>query len=187
MDEHTNRVWTYDDLASLPDDHHYEILDGELFVSPSPTMAHQLALKRLVLAFAELERRKIASIWFAPLDVIMSPTRVVEPDLLVVLRERRSIIKHRGVEGAPDLVLEVLSPSTTKHDRTRKRQFYARNGVREYWIVDPDAGSIEVLELIEDGLSYRQAGWYGPGDRARSATLDFACAIDDIFAPDDDA
>ena len=181
-----SRVWTYDDLATLPDDgRRYEILDGELFVSPSPSRWHQELLKRLFRAFVELEDRGLAKVYFAPLDVILSPTRVVEPDLVVVGKQRREILKERGVEGPPDLVIEVLSPSTTKHDRTRKRRFYARNGIREYWIADPDAEAIEVLELIEQGLSYRQAGWYGPGDRVRAVTFDLELAVDDIYRKDD--
>jgi Uma2 family endonuclease len=187
MEEHSDKIWTYDDLASLPDDgKRYEILDGVLFVSPSPRLRHQDVLKRLFVAFLALEQRKVAKVYFAPLDVILSPTKVVVPDLLVVRNERRSIFAERGVEGAPDLVIEVLSPSTAKHDRTRKRRFYAKNGVREYWIVDVVANSIEVLELIDGGLSYREHGWYGPGDTAKSAFIDLEVSVDALFAPDDD-
>ena len=92
----------------------------------------------------------------------------------------------RGIEAAPDLVIEVISPSNAKHDRARKRRCYARHGVREYWLVDPEAGTIDVLELVEGGLTYRSAGWYGPGDRARSATLDLEIAIDELFAQDEE-
>ena len=182
----TKKVWTYDDLQSLPDDgNRYEIIDGELVVSPSPAFWHQEVLKRLFLAFQRgLEEAGIARVYFAPLDVILSPTRVVVPDLLVVREERRGIFEKRGAVAAPDLVIEVLSPSNTRHDRVTKRRFYARNGIREYWIVDPEAETIEVLQLIEGGLSYRQAGWYGPGDLARSATFDLEVEVDGVFRKD---
>jgi Uma2 family endonuclease len=93
-------------------------------------------------------------------------------------------LKEHGVMGAPDLVIEVLSPTTQKHDRQRKRRLYARTGVREYWIVDPQSDTIEVLDLIDGGLSYREVGWYGLGDRARSATFEVELDVAQIFQRD---
>lgn len=181
MDEHGTKVWTYDDLASLPDDQRYEIIDGELYVSPAPTRRHQLVAKRLMMAFLELEKQRIATVWFAPLDLILSPTRVVQPDLMVVRWGRQSIVAEHGIVGPPDIVVEVLSPSTTKHDRTTKRRFYARNRIPEYWLVDPEAESVELLRLLDDGLSYRQAGWFGAGDRIR--IFDLELDVGPLFAP----
>lgn len=185
-----DKVWTYDDLVAMgePEDgKRYEILDGELFVSPSPSLWHQEVLKRLFRVLdRELEQRGIAKVYFAPLDVILSPTRVVEPDLLVVRKERFEILARHGVVGAPDLVVEVLSPSNTHHDRVRKRRFYARNGVREYWIADPDAKTIEVLSLVDGGLSYRAAGWYATGDRVRAETFELEFELDPIFIEGDE-
>ena len=182
----TKKTWTYEDLQSLPaDGNRYEIIDGDLVVSPSPAFWHQEVLKRIFLVLQRaLEETGVARVYFAPLDVILSPTRVVVPDLLVVREERRSILEAHGAVAAPDLIVEVLSPSNIRHDRVTKRRFYARNGVREYWIVDPDAETIEVLELIEGGLSFRPAGWYGPGDRARSATFDLELDVDGVFRKD---
>jgi Uma2 family endonuclease len=158
MDKHAGKVWTYDDLASLPDDgQRYEILDGELF----------------------------ASVWFAPFDVVLSPTRVVVPDLVAVRASRRSIITKRAIEAAPDLVLEVLSPSNRKHDLTRKRRFYARSRIPEYWLIDPEAESVEVLVLDDGALSYRQHQWAGPGERAKSAQFDLEIDVDSLFRDDD--
>jgi Uma2 family endonuclease len=174
--ETPKKVWTYEDLEQLPDDStRYEIIDGELFV------VHQSVLGRLHVAFqAQLDVPKLANVFLAPLDVIMSRTRVVQPDLVVISAERRGIIKRR-IEGVPDLLVEILSESNTKHDRVTKRRLYARCGVREYWMVDTDAQTVEVLELVEGGLSYRQHGWYGPGDRARAAMFPVEVAVDELF------
>src|SRR5215475_6099076 len=112
-----DKVWTYDDLVAMgePDDgKRYEILDGELFVSPSPSLWHQEVLKRLFRVLdRELEATNLAIVYFAPLDVILSPTKVVEPDIVVVRWERRAILERHGATAAPDLVVEVVSPSNT--------------------------------------------------------------------------
>lgn len=192
------KMWTYDDLAAFPEDgKRYEILDGELYVdgqpfdgprdevvvSPSPARRHQQIAKRLFVAlYRALEETGRAELFFAPLDVIISPSRVVVPDLLVIARSRRRILQERGALGAPDLVIEILSPATTKHDRTRKRRFYAHAGVREYWIADPQASTIEVLHLPRGAHAYREIGWYGPGDRLRGKRFPVEIEIDAIFA-----
>ena len=191
METHT-KIWTYADLEAMDGDgKRYEILDGELFEMSAPTARHQRLVGKLYLWFcAQLEETKIARVYMSPLDVIMSPSRVVQPDVIVIRKERLSIVKER-IEGAPDLVVEILSPSNTKHDRVTKRRFYARNGIREYWIVDPEAQSIEVLELIPDGLTYRAHGFYDTGDhdefpsKARGATLPIEIVIDALFREDD--
>jgi Uma2 family endonuclease len=190
MDEQKpGKIWTYDDLVAMgeyEDGRKYEIFDGELVVSPAPNWWHQEVLKRLFRAFDNLERNKLAKVMFAPLDVVLSRTKVVQPDLLVIRWERRSILERHGATAAPDLVVEVVSPSNTRHDRVRKRRFYARNKVPEYWIVEPEDKTIEVLALVDDGLSYRQVGWYGPGDLAKSHTIPVELAIDPLFAADED-
>jgi Uma2 family endonuclease len=180
------KVWTYDELPDPTDGSRWEIFDGELVVSPAPSIWHQEILKRMYEAFRHLELAKIAKVFFAPLDVVLSPTRVVQPDLLVVRWERRRAFTPRALEEHPDLTVEVLSPSNTAHDRVRKRRFYARNSVPEYWIVDPQDKTVEVLELIDGGLSYRQAGWYASGETARSLQFDVAIEIDTVFADWDD-
>ena len=87
--------------------------------------------------------------YIAPFDVVLSDTDVVQPDILFVSNERMGIVTEDNIQGAPDLVIEILSPSTAERDRTFKRSLYARHGVREYWLVDPDARSVEVLVLGE--------------------------------------
>jgi Uma2 family endonuclease len=140
-------TWAYPDLAALPDDRtRYEIIDGELFEMPSPTSAHALAIAALIrLLFPIIDR--LGGRWLtAPLDVFFMGADPVQPDLLVLLPDSRARLVRRGIEGPPDLLIEVLSPSNRAHDQVRKRQLYARGGVREYWIVDPEQRVIEVID-----------------------------------------
>lgn len=191
MDEHSPRkVWTYDDLAALDrtdDGRKYELFDGELVVSPSPSFNHQEVAKRLFRALlVQVEDRGLGSVHFAPLDVILSKKRVVQPDLLVIGAAQREIIAPHGLVGAPHLVIEVVSPGNATHDRTRKRRFYARAGMREYWIVDPALQEVEVLGLVPGGLTYRQVGWFGPGDIIASPTFDVQIPVNAVFGIPDE-
>jgi len=120
-------------------------------VTPSPNLDHQRILRKIGLALANyLEANPIGEIFYAPMDVILSDFDVLEPDLLVVLNEHRDILKT-WVEGAPDLVIEILSPTTSKRDRGVKLKAYARHGVTEYWIVDPAQRAIEVYRMDREG------------------------------------
>jgi Uma2 family endonuclease len=167
----------------LPDDgNRYEVVDGALVATPAPTTTHQTVSKRIqVELILQLERHDIALVHNAPIDVIFSETRSVQPDLVVVRMARRNIVTERGIEGAPDLVVEILSPSTEKTDREVKAKLYASEGVPEYWIADPEAHVIEVHVLGEDG--YACAGHYGPGSRVISGLFDVDLEVDAIFAP----
>lgn len=181
-----DKVWTYDDLLAMPeptDGKRYEILDGVLVVSPAPATKHQRVLGNLhVMLRRCLHDTRIGEVFMAPFDVVLSKTRVAEPDLLVIAAQRRDILERRGVFGAPDLVIEILSPSNTKHDLVTKRRMYARSAIREYWIVDPEAEAVEVLALIDSGISYRQAGYYANGEVLASTVFDLALSVDEIFA-----
>ena len=137
---------TVENYRQLPEDgKRYEILEGELAVTPAPGTVHQRVVGRLYSALAEFVRnRQIGELFLAPLDVILSVHTVVQPDLLFVSKERQSVIRADGIYGAPDLVVEVLSPSTAERDRGVKRRLYLRYGVREVWLVDPEARTLEV-------------------------------------------
>jgi Uma2 family endonuclease len=176
----TTRIWTYDDLARLPDNgKRYEILDGDLVVSPSPSREHQRALKWLFLVFQrQLERANVAEVFLAPFDAILSAQRVLVPDLMVVRLERISIVRERGIEGAPDLVLEVMS-SRASLDRVRKFDLYAKAGIPEYWIVDPIGETIEVYFLVEG--DYQLAGYYGHDEIALSVVFQADVPLLEIF------
>ena len=142
-------VLTYQDYAALPNDgKRYEILDGELNVSPAPGRRHQSALLRLVVALhAHVTTHGLGEVYVAPFDVILAETTIVQPDIIFVADDRLTIFSERGAEGAPTLVIEVLSPSTTRTDRTTKLQLYARYAVPYFWIVDPERHVIEVYRL----------------------------------------
>jgi Uma2 family endonuclease len=179
----TTRVWSYPDLAAIPDDRNrYEIIDGELIVSPSPRVTHQLVSGNLyALLRQRLRDTGRATVLSAPCDVVLGERRVVIPDLLAVRTERAGIISGRAIEAAPDLVVEVLSPGTAKIDRGRKQALYGEVGVAEYWIVDPAAETLDVLTPDAAGVMQLR-GTYGVGDTAHSPTFGFDFAVADVFA-----
>ena len=131
--------YTYADYAATPDDERWELIDGELYrMAAGASTKHQLVTLELAALLREnVRRRTLGWIFIAPYDVILSDTNTVEPDILFVSAARRSIITERACEGAPDLVVEVLSPSNSRRDLEVKRELYARFGVPEYLIVDP--------------------------------------------------
>jgi len=175
-------IWTYSDYRGLPDDgNRYEIIDGDLHVTPAPTTTHQTVSKRIQLALMlQVEEPGQGIVFNAPIDVIFSETQAVQPDLLVVRSERRAIISERGIEGAPDLVVEILSPSTETRDRTQKSKLYASHGVAEYWLVDCSAHAVEVLALAPEG--YVRHRRYGPGERVESEVFEVGIELDAVFA-----
>jgi len=148
-------VMTYTDYAALPDDgRRYELHDGEIEVTPAPSTKHQTVVKNLLfLLEGYLREHRIGTLLQAPVDLILSETTVLQPDLLVVLRGRESLITDRGIEGPPDLVVEVLSPGTASRDRKSKFQLYARHGVSHYWIVDPNARRLEAYGIMSTGYA----------------------------------
>jgi Uma2 family endonuclease len=150
-------VLTYEDYVLLPNDcNRYEILEGELTVTPAPSTKHQTAsVNLLVLLSHYVKERDLGKLFHAPIDLILESTSVLQPDLLFVSKARQHIITERAIEGAPDLVVEILSPTTSRTDRVTKAQIYARHAVPAYWIVDPDQEAIEIYLLEADG--YRLA------------------------------
>lgn len=147
---------TYDDLmAMFPEDDgvRREIIGGELFEMTSPLVQHQRLVARLTLSLgAHLETHpEQGEVFVAPLDVVLTPHDVVEPDLLIVLADQRDIVTKMHIQGTPGIVIEVLSPSTRQRDQTVKKQLFDRQGVREYWLVDPDRNSAAVHRRGHDG------------------------------------
>jgi Uma2 family endonuclease len=174
--------FTYVDYVNTPEDKRYELLDGDLVMTPAPGEIHQrvsiLLGWRLVQFVTE---NHLGRVYVAPFDVVLSDTDVVQPDLLFVSNERAHVITPANVQGAPDLVVEILSPSTAERDLTFKRRLYGRHGVSEYWIVDTTARSVTVLLLRKAG--FEVVGEYGAGETLTSPTLrGFALRIDDLFS-----
>ncbi len=145
---------TYEELSRIPSDgKRYELFEGEAYVTPSPNLHHQRILRRLSRAFEDAIRDG-SEVFFAPMDVVLAEATAVQPDLVLVLENNASILKD-VVRGVPDLVVEVLSPSTAQVDRGLKMETYARYGVGEYWIVDIDSASIEIYRLDRGAEAYR--------------------------------
>jgi Uma2 family endonuclease len=144
--------YTYEDLLAFPegDGKRYEIIDGDLLVTPAPLSKHQLVLGNLYWWLRSyLEKNPIGKALFAPADVVLSEANVVEPDLLFLSNARQDRLTRKNIQGAPDLVVEVLSESTRRTDELRKRKLYESADILEYWIVDPELETVKV---------YRKAG-----------------------------
>jgi len=176
------RPLTYDDLVQMPaDGNRYEIIDGELFVTAAPMKKHQKLSYRLTrLVGGHVDAGRLGEGYFAPVDVRLATNGIVQPDLLFIRRERLHIYLPSGlVEGPPDLVVEILSPTTRSVDLTRKAALYAREGVPEYWIADPDAATLTVYALRNGTYEPFPAD---PGT-ARSLVLpDLVLDLDALFA-----
>lgn len=167
----TTRRVSYADMERWPDDgRRYELYDGEVFELPSPFPVHQIVLGRLYLAASGYVRTHGGIVLFAPLDIVLTDYDVVQPDLLLFTAARAHLVNPRKVtREAPDLAIEILSDGTASSDRGRKRALLARHGVREYWLVDPDAVAIEVFSLSGEQLV--STGVYRDGQDVRSPLL----------------
>jgi Uma2 family endonuclease len=146
---------TYDDFVLFPDDgNRHELIDGEHYVTPSPNLKHQKVLGNLHLLIGTwLEQQPIGQIYCAPFDVVFSTFDVVEPDLLYMSNERaETVLTEANVQGAPELVIEIGSPSTRQRDETIKRRLYDRSGVSEYWVVDPEIDVVRVYRRAAAGF-----------------------------------
>ena len=162
---------TYEDYLMTPDDERWELLKGALTRRPTPNTAHQRTLGNLAVAlFNFVDDKGLGEVFISPFDVVLSPTNVLEPDLIFVATGQRSIITEANVQGAPALVIEVVSPSTLTRDRELKRRIYAEHGVGEYWLVDPDSRTISVMSLQDK--DFREVGNYGVGEVLSSPTLE---------------
>jgi len=171
---------TLEDYLALPDDVRAELIDGELYMPPAPRKPHQRTAVRLVtLLEHHTEQRAAGLVFVAPFDVHLPSGDVVQPDVLFVAAEHADIVPD-WVRGVPDLVIEVLSPTHALRDRIVKRDLYAKNGVPEYWIVNPEERTIEVFR--HEKSAYRPAGYFTGEDVLRSAILpDLALPLPEVF------
>ena len=151
--DRTRARWTYSEFARLPDDDgkRREIIADELVVTPSPRRGHQRVVMDLgTVLNAFVRAHDLGELYPAPIDVLFAEGDYVQPDLVFVLGGREEVLTDRGVEGPPDLVIEVTSPSTEERDRGLKLDRYRHYGVPEYWVVDPDERTVEVWRFAED-------------------------------------
>lgn len=177
--------FTYADFLNFPDDgKRHEIIDGAHYVTPSPNTKHQAVVTNLILSLASyLRERPVGTIFTAPFDVIFSDIDIVEPDLLYISRGRLDILTKANVRGAPDLVIEILSPDTRRTDEVTKRKLYERCGVQEYWVVDPELDLLKVYRLV--GAAFAKVAELGAeqGDLLTTPLLpDWSVPVIEVFA-----
>ncbi len=179
--EHAVKL-TYEDYCRAPDDERYELLNGELMMVPAPNTKHQKILLGLGSELRRfVEEHELGEVYVAPLDVVLSDTDVVQPDVLFISRAREHRITDKNVQGAPDLVIEILSPSTAERDLEDKHELYGRHGVLEYWIIDPVAETVAVHRQRDGKLE--RTGRFGRGESLATALLEgLALELDDILA-----
>jgi Uma2 family endonuclease len=172
--------YTYDDYQQLPEGAPYELIYGHLVMSPSPSTQHQRLVRRLSRTLENSTRNMGGEVLFAPMDVYLSDDTVVQPDVLYVSSNRSDRIQEQEINGAPDLVMEVASPSTSHLDVFDKKQLYEAHGVREYWIVDPDTKTVEVYRNTDDG--FRQHTRLVDEGKVSSTLLeDLTVSLEDLF------
>ena len=147
--------YTYKDYLLIDDDKRYEILRGGLIMVPAPFTIHQRLLRNIEdILWNFVKEKKLGEVLVAPTDVVLSEDIVVQPDILFISKEGLDIIKEAAIMGSPDLIVEIISPSSASYDTVEKRDIYEEYGVKEYWLVFPQEKAIEVLTL-EDGV-YRE-------------------------------
>jgi Uma2 family endonuclease len=173
--------WTYERYYALDDDQRYEVIDGELLLVPGPGTVHQSLVGELFFRFATYVRAHGAgTVFLSPLDVVLDDRNVVQPDVLFIRKDAPEIIDPRAIRGTPDLVVEIISPSSRRRDRKVKAALYARAGVPEYWIVDPASRSIEVLALGEAGYEIF-SGAVGAGAAASKVLRGFSVEVEEVM------
>ena len=178
-----SRSLTYEDLQRLREtrDERLELIEGELFVTPAPSLGHQDVSGNLYSFFRRtIVEPRLGRVYFAPVDVRLAETTIVQPDLVVVLTDRLQTLTRPRIEGTPSLVVEIVSPSTTTDDRVTKRGVYAQYGVPEYWLVDYEAWTVTVFSDPRDGRYQLETEY---GDTAVSATIPgLSVDLADLFA-----
>jgi Uma2 family endonuclease len=183
-----HRKLTYEGFQDLPREDgrkHLELIEGEVFVTPAPNTKHQMAASNLHFALRKfVQERNLGRVFFAPYDVVFSQWTALEPDLLFIRRERLSVITDANVQGAPDLVIEILSPSNRAYDRETKHRVYEQGGVPEIWYVDPEKKAIEILNLGSDGRYEMTAKLSGDAERRIVSKVlpGLSLTLDEVFA-----
>ena len=177
----TKAKYTYEDYLNTPEGERYELIDGELILVASPNEEHQFASIRLGSRMHfYVDEGELGWVFQAPFDIVFSDSEVVQPDLMFISKERESIRTGANVRGAPDLVVEILSPSSVRRDWNYKRELYAKYGVKEYWIADPVHKMISVMMLRDGVLELARA--YVEGDTVAATALEgFRVGVGEIF------
>jgi Uma2 family endonuclease len=176
-------TYTYADYALLPEGAPYQLIAGKLIVTPAPTPYHQMISIRLqTRLFRFVEERNLGVVLEAPIDVYLEETETYQPDIIYIAGDRLHIIEQARINGAPDLVVEILSPSTAYYDLKKKARKYAEHGVKEYWIVDPEEKSIELYRGVE-GAFVREERVEETGTVKSRLLEGFEVEAPELFAP----
>jgi len=175
------KKYTYEDYLKTPDDKRYELIGGELFMTPSPITKHQRISRELAFALLQFAKKeKIGEVFYAPFDVYLDKENVVQPDILYVSQERLMIIGEKNIQGAPDITVEIISESSAYRDLVQKKKLYARFGVKEFWVVIPEQETVEIYALKDAMYELRKT--YVKNDLLESAILPgFHIPLKEIF------
>ncbi len=178
----TPKRYTYADYAALPDDgRRYEIIEGELFMSPAPTPDHQEVSGEVEFSLRQhVKKHRLGKVFDAPIDVILDDKNVVQPDILFISRERLEIVGETNIRGAPDLIMEILSPGMAYNDLVTKKDLYAQFGVKEYWLIDPGKRWIEIYTPGEGRYQLHQRA-EKTGKACSKLLAGFSIELEEIF------
>jgi Uma2 family endonuclease len=178
----TNTIWTYLDYQELPENgKRYQVIQGVLYMTPSPNSQHQDISRNLEFILWEfVKRQRLGKVFDAPMDVVFNSTDIVQPDLLFVSKSRLHLVRKEGIFGAPDLVVEIVSPSSRKLDEQLKKGLYEQYGVCEYLIVYPEEQ--RVIQYVLTGGKYQQLGHYLAADTVNLKTMPLAVKLAEVFA-----
>lgn len=164
------KKYTYEDYVNMSDDKRYELIEGELLMTPSPIPKHQRILRKLEFILEKfVSENNLGEIFFAPCDVYLDDENVIQPDIMFISKERLNIIGEKNIQGAPCLTIEIISESSAYMDMVQKKLLYAKFGVKEYWIVIPEEESIEIY-LLKDNI-YELYKTYRKNDTLETASL----------------
>ncbi|MEW6572047.1 MAG: Uma2 family endonuclease [Bacillota bacterium] len=153
----TDKPCTYEDYRKLPEGAPYQLIGGELVLTPAPGTYHQIISMKLGFQMVDfVSKNGLGIVLYAPIDVYLEETETYQPDIIFIAQERMEIIEPARVNGAPDLVVEILSPTTAYYDLRKKYKIYEKSGVKEYWIVDPEEKSVQVFVLKEGKFALDQ-------------------------------
>jgi Uma2 family endonuclease len=146
------KKYTYNDYLLIEDEKRYEVMKGELIMVPAPFTIHQRISSKLNFIISKyVNEKNLGEVFYAPTDVVLAEDIVVQPDILFISNKRLDIIKDAAIMGSPDLIIEIVSPSSASYDTIEKRDVYEKYGVKEYWLVFPQEKAVEVL-AIEKGI-----------------------------------
>ena len=173
--------YTYQDYAKLPEGKPYQLINGELIMTPAPTTVHQRVSRRILRILDEfIVTNKLGEVFYSPIDVYFSETETYQPDIIFISGDRLSIIGEEKIEGPPDLIVEILSPTTAYYDLRHKKRIYEQYDVKEYWIVDPMEKSMEVYE--NKNKSFKLVKNYDQSDVLQSHLLQgFEMPLSKVF------